>query len=100
MGLFCHTPGIPLARRVPRAISGYMLLTGTTQLYISYIIMVFILEYSLSNRKVHQKIGFDSFSLPHFCSFLGVLYKDYTIIIPNVAEMLTSYDNRLLFVPY
>ena len=28
VGLFCHTPGIPLARRVPRAISGYMLLTG------------------------------------------------------------------------
>ena len=29
VGLFCHTPGIPLARRVPRAVSGYMLLTGT-----------------------------------------------------------------------
>jgi len=28
VGLFCHTPGIPLARRVPRAMSGYMLLTG------------------------------------------------------------------------
>lgn len=28
VGLFCHTPGIPLARRVPRAVSGYMLLTG------------------------------------------------------------------------
>ena len=28
VGLFCHTPGIPLARRVPRAISSYMLLTG------------------------------------------------------------------------
>ena len=30
VGLFCHTPGIPLARRVPRAVSGYMLLTGET----------------------------------------------------------------------
>ena len=30
VGLFCHTPGIPLARRVPRAVSGYMLLTGNT----------------------------------------------------------------------
>jgi len=29
VGLFCHTPGIPLARRVPRAVSGYMLLTGS-----------------------------------------------------------------------
>jgi len=28
VGLFCHTPGIPLARRVPRAVSGHMLLTG------------------------------------------------------------------------
>ncbi|XP_023331820.1 enoyl-CoA hydratase domain-containing protein 3, mitochondrial [Eurytemora carolleeae] len=28
VGLFCHTPGIPLARRVSRAMSGYMLLTG------------------------------------------------------------------------
>lgn len=28
VGLFCHTPGIPLARRVPRAVSGLMLLTG------------------------------------------------------------------------
>jgi len=28
VGLFCHTPGIPLSRRVPRAVSGYMLLTG------------------------------------------------------------------------
>lgn len=28
VGLFCHTPGIPLARRVPRAMSGFMLLTG------------------------------------------------------------------------
>merc|ERR1719244_541360 len=28
VGLFCHTPGIPLARRVPREVSGYMLLTG------------------------------------------------------------------------
>lgn len=28
VGLFCHTPGVPLARRVPRAVSGYMLLTG------------------------------------------------------------------------
>ena len=28
VGLFCHTPGIALARRVPRAVSGYMLLTG------------------------------------------------------------------------
>lgn len=28
VGLFCHTPGIPLARRVPRSVSGYMLLTG------------------------------------------------------------------------
>ena len=30
MGLFCHTPGVPLARKVPRAVSGYMLLTGNT----------------------------------------------------------------------
>lgn len=30
VGLFCHTPGIPLARKVPRAVSGYMLLTGNT----------------------------------------------------------------------
>jgi len=28
VGLFCHTPGVPLVRRVPRAVSGYMLLTG------------------------------------------------------------------------
>ena len=28
VGLFCHTPGVPLARRVPRAVSGDMLLTG------------------------------------------------------------------------
>jgi len=30
VGLFCHTPGVPLARKVPRAVSGYMLLTGDT----------------------------------------------------------------------
>jgi len=30
VGLFCHTPGVPLARKVPRAVSGYMLLTGNT----------------------------------------------------------------------
>jgi len=30
VGLFCHTPGIPLARRVPRAMSGYMLMTGNS----------------------------------------------------------------------
>merc|ERR1719384_3020599 len=30
VGLFCHTPGVPLARMVPRAVSGYMLLTGNT----------------------------------------------------------------------
>jgi enoyl-CoA hydratase/carnithine racemase len=29
VGLFCSTPGIPLARAVPRKISSYMLLTGT-----------------------------------------------------------------------
>merc|ERR1719244_1763162 len=28
VGLFCHTPGVPLARRVPRAVSGMMKLTG------------------------------------------------------------------------
>lgn len=28
MGLFCSTPGVPLARAVPRKISSYMLLTG------------------------------------------------------------------------
>jgi len=28
VGLFCHTPGVHLARKVPRAVSGYMLLTG------------------------------------------------------------------------
>ena len=30
VGLFCHTPGVPLVRKVPRALSGYMLLTGNT----------------------------------------------------------------------
>ena len=28
VGLFCSTPGIPLARAVPRKMSAYMLLTG------------------------------------------------------------------------
>ena len=28
VGLFCSTPGIPLARVVPRKMSAYMLLTG------------------------------------------------------------------------
>ena len=28
VGLFCSTPGVPLARAVPRKISSYMLLTG------------------------------------------------------------------------
>ena len=28
VGLFCSTPGVPLARSVPRKISAYMLLTG------------------------------------------------------------------------
>ena len=28
VGLFCSTPGIPLARSVPRKVSSYMLLTG------------------------------------------------------------------------
>ena len=28
VSVLCHTPGVPLARRVPRAVSGYMLLTG------------------------------------------------------------------------
>ena len=28
MGIFCSTPGIPLARAVPRKVSAYMLFTG------------------------------------------------------------------------
>ena len=28
VGLFCSTPGVPLARVVPRKMSAYMLLTG------------------------------------------------------------------------
>lgn len=28
VGIFCSTPGIPLARAVPRKLAGYMLMTG------------------------------------------------------------------------
>ena len=37
LGLFCTTPGIPLARAVPKKVSSYMLLTGKPIRYHPYI---------------------------------------------------------------